>query len=212
MTLTATVLTFTGNKCSTDSVGGTGPLVNCSPGSFINQTYVDSATVNVSYLAGGTAGLFAMQAWPSGFGNATYSNLADAAYGFFGSNTIQITFAPLGGGTVTLNSFNVGTFLGPRNFTAVVIDLATNTVVFSVTLNVANQVFPIAPLLSPGVSSAVGLRLALINTDTFNVGLSNIDFNVANAPSGIPEPSSYAMLLLGAAAGIYRFGKLKKSS
>jgi hypothetical protein len=198
------VLTFTGTRCS-NSVDGTGTAVLCLPGGYINQSYGDGANVDVSYLAfSSTLGSSTMQAWPSGFGNGTYSNLPDAAYGFFGAETVSISFVALNGGTVTLNSFQLGTTANiPRNATVVITDLGTNATVFTVTFSGANQLGALATLVSPGVSSATGLRLSLINTDVFNVGISNIDFDASAAQSSaVPEPSTFALFALTTAAGI----------
>lgn len=176
----------------------------CLPGGYINQSYGDSALVDVTYAVTNSGGFTGtMQAWPSGFGNGTYSNLPDAAYGFFGANGMSITFAALAGSSVTLNSFNLGSTGNiPRDANMTITDTGTNAVLFSLSLTGPNQIGAIAPLISPGVTSSAGLRLAFSNMDFFNVGISNVNFTPAPGVSTVPEPGSFALMGLGLAAAI----------
>jgi hypothetical protein len=126
-----------------------------------------------------------------------YSDLPKAAYGFGFSTDVFIQMEAMGGGTVTLESFALGTT--PVTFTRIasvrVVDLATNTVVFS-TGNVAVG-GATATLFTPNVSSLVGLRLE-VSGDMFNTGIGN--FNFTDDPGGagtVPEPSTIAMIGVG---------------
>jgi hypothetical protein len=191
--VSATVLTFAGDICSS-SVDGSGAFAPCPNGAYINQAYGDSAFVNFTYGASNINGSASMQLW--GDPN-TYSDLPKAAYGFAFSSGIFIQMDALGGGTVTLESFALGTT--PPTFTRTasvrVVDLATNTVVFAagnVTVGGAT-----ATQFTPNVSSLVGLRLE-VSGDMFNTGIGNFNFTADPGGTGtVPEPSTIAMIGVG---------------
>ena len=201
------VLTFDGNMCS-GSQDGSGPMTTCPNGSSINQAYGDTAEVNVTYQAGGV-GTVSMQKWDTG-----YSNLTNVGYGYFGAGFMTITLTPTAGFSVTLNSFDLGTTPPnvSRDATVTVVDLATNTVVFTTSFTVAglNPVDADGESASPGVTSAVGLALT-VTADVFNVGIDNVDFNLtADSTPPVPEPSTFGLLGLGL-GGLWRLGIRRKS-
>ncbi|MBL8230429.1 MAG: PEP-CTERM sorting domain-containing protein [Bryobacterales bacterium] len=198
--VSATVLTFAGDVCSLFA-DGSGAFASCPNGASINQAYGDSALVNFTYGASNINGSASMQLW--GDPNV-YSDLPKAAYGFAFSSDVFIQMQALGGGTVTLGSFALGTT--PPTFTRTaavrVVDLATNTVVFStgsVTVGGAT-----ATPFTPNVSSLVGLRLE-VSGDMFNTGIGNFNFTAdPGGAGGVPEPSTIAMIGVGLALVVCR--------
>lgn len=198
----AAVLTFSGNICSLNS-DGSGAMGSCiSNGAYVSQQYGDTADVDLTYSVAG--GPFTFQTW---IDPNVYSNLSGVGYGFFGGTppTASITFIPTAGKQVTLSSLLLGT--DPpnvtRSTTVDVIDLATNTTVFTTTLNVG----AVAPTVSPNVTSAVGLRLVYGN-DVFNVALDDVTYSTSDVPStgGVPEPST----ILLSAAGLLAATRLRR--
>lgn len=197
----AAVLTFSGNICSLNS-DGSGAMGGCiSNGAYVSQQYGDTADVNLTYSV---AGAFTFQTW---IDPNVYSNLSGVGYGLFGGNppTASITFVPTAGKQVTLSSLLLGTAPPSvtRPTTVDVIDLATNSTVFTTLVNVG----AIAPTVSPNVTSAVGLRLVYGN-DVFNVALDDVTYSTSDVPStgGVPEPST----ILLSAAGLLAVLRLRR--
>lgn len=189
----AAVLTFAGDICSS-SPDGSGAFTTCPNGAYINQAYGDTALVNFTYGASNINGSASMQLWGD---SNVYSDLPKAAYGFGFSSDVFIQMDALGGGTVTLASFAIGT--DPPTFTRTasvrVVDLATNTVVFSTgSITVGGAT---ATPFTPNVSSLVGLRLE-VSGDMFNTGIGNFNFTADPGGGGaVPEPSTIAMIGVG---------------
>ena len=108
---------------------------------------------------------------------------------------------------MTLSSLLLGT--APPNVTRPttvdVIDLATNSTVFTTLVNVG----AVALTVSPNVTSAFGLRLVYGN-DVFNVALDDVTYSTSDVPSsgGVPEPST----VLLSAAGILAAMRLRRRS
>jgi hypothetical protein len=196
--LHADVLTFDGNICSAAN-DGSGALTICPNGSAINQSYGDTANVNVTYLAGAVPGI-SMQRWDNG-----YSNLSNVAYGYFGAGFASILLTPGSGMQVTLNSFNLGTVPAnvSRDALVTITDLGTNATLFTANYTNAggNPISAIATLVSPGVTSAGGLRITYTG-DVFNIGIDNVDFNATAIPTGaVPEPSTLGLVAAATLAG-----------
>jgi hypothetical protein len=202
----AAILDFSGDICTTNVDGSGGPGPCSANGAYISQGYGDSPNIDLTYFVTSPNGNATMSTWIT---PNTYSNLAGVGYGFFGATYASITFAPTAGNQVTLNSLNLGT--APpnvtRNTNILVIDLATNSTVFSTNVSVGAT----ASLVSPNVTSAAGLELRY-SPDTFNVALDNINFDVnAVSSSTVPEPSSLALLAMGIAGCIARFRKQRQN-
>ncbi len=201
----AAVLTFDGDNCAAATTG-IGPVTSCVSGGYLNQTYGDTATVNLTYSAGGLASN-SLQRYRAvdNVAQFAYSDLTDVVFGLFGTSTSEITLTPLAGFSVTLNSLNLGTIPNtvPRDATVSVVDLATNSVVFTQAFNSGggNQVGATAVLSSPGVSSTTGLRLVITTGDPSVIGIDNLSFDsaaVTAAPS-VPEPSTVGLCGIGLA-------------
>lgn len=198
----AAVLTFSGNICSLNS-DGSGAMGACtSNGAYVSQQYGDTADVNLTYaVAGGPT------TWSTWIDPNVYSNLSGVGYGFFGGTppTASITFVPTVGKQVTISSLLLGT--APPNVTRPttvdVIDLATNTTVFTTTLNVGAN----APTVNPNVTSSAGLRLVYGN-DVFNVALDDVTYSTSDIPGtgGVPEPSTILLF----AAGLLATSRLRR--
>jgi hypothetical protein len=102
-----------------------------------------------------------------------------------------ITLTPAAGLVVTLDSFFLGAWPDSnRNISYSIDDLATPGLDIEVTSALVSGQTGL--LVSPALSSAVGLRISF-GPDGFNGGINNIVFSV----SAVPEPESYALLLAG---------------
>lgn len=193
-------LTFDDNICS-NSADGSGPVVSCPQGAAINQSYGDTATVNLTFTVTNPQGATAsMSRWNGG----GYSDLNHVGYGFFGSVLTTIDFVPVSGQQVTLSDFQLGSFtFSAANFdrtrNVTVTDLGTNQILFSSNVTIAAGAGSVATLVSPGVSSTAGLRLSW-DGDSSVIGIDNVNYSSAEVvSSGVPEPATFG--LLGAALG-----------
>src|SRR6185503_19674366 len=103
--------------------------------------------------------------------NFGYSDLVDIAFPCFNGGVGEFFFQPLNGGTVTLNSLNLGSWLsngitGPSRIYNVALYDVNFGLLSSYTGIVDNRV-----LLNIGVSSSTGIRLQF-GTD-WDVGIDN---------------------------------------
>lgn len=198
-----TVLTFSGNICTTNANGSGGPSACVSNGAYISNAYGSGPNVQLTYFATSVNGSSTLTTW---IDPNVYGNLTGVAYGFFGADYASVTFAPTSGNTVALNSVDFGaTNCGGCNrpVTAIVIDLANNQTVFSTSFNLAGGTA--SSLNFGGLSSSAGLEFRY-SGDTFNVAIDNLDFNVSAAPtSGVPEPTTLS--LVGAAVACVIIGR-----
>lgn len=189
----ADLLTFPSNVCSNVADGG-GAQLNCGNSSFLNQSYGDTAQVNVTYRDM-SASNTTLRYWGPG-----YNNLPGVAWATGGdqSSLARVELLPLGGLTLTLNSFAIGAYPAAIRGTNVrVLDLATNTILIDYgaqTVGTGN----VAAVFSPALASTSGLAIEWQNS-AFNVGIGNIDFTLAGASTATPEPST-ALLLIGGIA------------
>src|SRR5579884_3666787 len=98
--LKADLLDFTWNACSSAS-NGSGGLVACVNGSYINQSYGTTASVSVTFKDLINSGS-SLKWWSTG-----YNNLPDAVWGGNGDSVglswDRIEIAPVAGHTVLLN-------------------------------------------------------------------------------------------------------------
>jgi len=190
-------LTFPNNACASWSTG-IGPNIACANSSFINQSYGDTASVNVTYQDVIAPPGTTLRWW-----DTDYNNLVGVAWGTGGdaNSHARIEIDPLGTDSVTLNSLDLGAWPNTsRDTNLQVKDLSTNTILFSFTGAVGVQPANTATHFNINVTSANGLAIEWFNS-AFNVGIDNIDFTVA-AVSGVPEPSTYAFILGLALAGM----------
>jgi hypothetical protein len=181
----ANTLDFSGAICSS-AADGSGAMTACSNGSRINQSYGDTAQVDVSFKSqiGGANSIF--------FWNSGYSGLNAVAYGDF-NFTPEITLAAIGS-TITLQGADLGAWANTnRQSQLTVVDLATNTAVFS-----SGPITVLGATASSfifSLSSNAGFAIRF-GPEGYNVGIDNIQFTA----TPVPEASTYAMLLAGLAA------------
>ncbi len=175
-----------------NNVAGTGALVACGNGSYINQAYGDVAGVNLSYLQGPST---AMEWW-----GPSYSNLYGVLWGGVtgGSNTVTLQATSAAG--VMLKDFDLSGYYYNTGWTALTVtDLASQAVVYSYAGYLGNSVVPV----DLDLSSANGFQIQWNNDRGYN-GIDNISFEVP--VSTMPEPASLALmgLALSAVALVHR--------
>ncbi|WP_293905455.1 PEPxxWA-CTERM sorting domain-containing protein [Phenylobacterium sp.] len=190
----ASVLTFDGDICN----GG----LTCSDSLRIDQTYGDTAAVDVQYNhditspanTTGAAGA-ELQWWDTGYNdlvNVAWGGVNDAA------GTPMIFLKPVTGRTVTLNGFDLGGFLLAERETQVTIVDGLNNVLYASGTIMAGTGPITARHFSFNLSSATGIGIQW-GPSGFNVGMDNVDFTTG-AAAGVPEPATWAMLILGLGA------------
>ena len=176
----ASVLTFDGNICNGGQV--------CANGGNIDSTYGDIAgQLDVQY-ADTDANLH--------FWDIGYNELTNVAWGnHVGASSIILV--PRTGYSVTLNGFDLGAWPSAVNGSQVTISAVGGPVLFSsgsILVGTGN----LSSHFTGGYTSASGI---IINwgPDSFNTGIDNVDFTV-NRFNAVPEPATWAMLILGFAA------------
>jgi hypothetical protein len=187
----AAVLTFDGNICNVGNV--------CGNGSSIDQSYGDSALVDVQYNRDIT-NPFITIGDPSAelsFWLNDYNELANVAWG--GQNdsagTPLILLKPLGGNSVKLNGFDLGAW--PHNVlnSQITIVDGLGSILFSsgpITIGTGD----LSTHFNFALTSANGLGIQW-GPSGFNVGIDNIDFTISDGAGVVPEPSSWVMMLAG---------------
>jgi PEP-CTERM motif len=181
----ADTLDFSGDICSS-ATDGSGAMVACANGGRINQSYGDTALVDVTFKSQ-VSGSNSMYFWGS-----AYSGLSAVAYGDSGA-TPEITLTAIGS-TITLQSLDLGAWPNTdRPSQLTVVDLATNAAVFS--SGAITVLGATASSFSFNLSSNTGFAIQF-GPDGYNVGIDNIQFTT----TPVPEASTYAMLLAGLAA------------
>jgi hypothetical protein len=185
----AYVLDFSGDICSA------GP---CSNYALISQSYGDVAgIVDVTYTRNvGLHGYSGVQAESSLFWNApSYSGLPQVTWGDAGQTT-GIFLKPLTGYTLTLNSFVAGSYQNANRTTQfTILDAATNAAL----LSTGPVVQGAAPTVYSGAYTSTGGIKIQWGPDGFDVGITNINFDVTPISAGVPEPSTWAMMIIGLA-------------
>ena len=186
------VLDFSGTVCA-DATTGIGASVACNNANYINQTYGDSAAVDITYDAPEYDR--SLRFWLN-----DYNELAGVAWadGSDADSLARIYIQPTSvGETVTLNSFRLGAYANTERGTNVrILDSSLN-----VLLNIGAMTAGAGPgnfssLLTPIISSTNGIVIEWENS-AYNVGIDNINYTLGGG--AVPEPSTYAMLGLGVA-------------
>lgn len=169
---------------------GTGPLVSCTTGNYISQSYGDVAGVlDVTYEAPRIGGGRSLRWWDKNYNNLYGVVWAD---GGDGNSQARIDLQPLNGQQVTLSSFDLGAYsFGTLATTVSVTDLQSGATLFSFTGSVGNSNVS-ATTFTPNVSSVNGLRITWQDS-AYNVGIDHITFNV----TAVPEPGTVALMLAG---------------
>lgn len=183
----ANVLTFNGGV----QAGGDGVLNG--NGELIDQTNGDIVgMLDVQYDSDVDAVGDSLFSYQDAVG---YGGLSGVAY-YSGANDGEIGLIPLGGYTVTLHSFVIGSdfYAGPHQIDVNVLDAGTLNTLFTGTT---------APIWSPtsahvflgiDVSSDVGLLIRFNKASSY-AGIDNIDYTLS-----IPEPASLVLLGVGTLA------------
>jgi hypothetical protein len=196
----ADLLTFEGNIC-----GGA-----CSNWAYVDQSYGDVAgKLDVQYntnaslpaLWGTSAG--SVQWWAN-----SYSTLTSVIFGTAGA-AVGVFLKPLSGYQVTLNGFDLGMYPNFAHQSQVTItDGLSNTL-----LSTGFQNFPgdVPTHFAGPYTSSSGIYI-LFGPDGYNGGIDNIDFTVS-AVSAVPEPSTWAMMILGfAGVGFLAYRRKSKAA
>ncbi|MFM9851886.1 MAG: PEPxxWA-CTERM sorting domain-containing protein [Sphingomonadaceae bacterium] len=182
----ATVLDFSGNICD--------GLTACTNGARIDQSYGDSADIDVFFvddsngtglsLGGNGSSLF--------FWDNNYNELTNVAYGQAGGAPL-VFLDPLRGQSVTLNSFRLGAWPQTTRLSQVTVIDGFGATLFSsgpITVGTGN----VSTLFTVNITSANGIGIQF-GPDGFNVGIDSIDFTVG--PAAVPEPQSWMLMLAG---------------
>jgi hypothetical protein len=183
------VLDFSGVICDASPGGGSSSPVACATSGTnrIHQSVGDGPGVDVTYDDGiGNSMLF----WDTG-----YSTLVNVAYGSNTSVTPHIDLQALGGSSITLQGFDLGSWSGSRTTSVTVLDLNGGSTVFSTGPITVSTGAP-TPFSFSGLSSNAGFQIRF-GPDGFNVGIDNIAFTVSGPPTAVPEPSALALALAG---------------
>ena len=196
----ANLLTFEGNIC-----GGA-----CSNYAYVDQSYGDvSGKLDVQYNTNTSVSAL----WGTGAGSVqwwadSYSTLTSVIFGTSGQQ-VGVFLKPLSGYQVTLNGFDLGMYPNSTHQSQVTIaDGLSNTL-----LSTGFQNFPgnVPTHFAGPYTSASGIYV-LFGPDGYNGGIDNIDFTVS-AVSAVPEPSTWAMMILGfAGVGFLAYRRKPKAA
>ena len=182
---TANVLDFNGSICN----GGAA----CSNGASIDASYGDVAgKLDVQYnpnVASPFAATGTLLWWAD-----SYSTLTSVAYGNVGA-TVGLYLKPQAGYQVTLNGFDFGVYPNQTHQSQVTIkDGTSNTIL----LSTGFQDFPgDAPTSFTGSWTSAGGIYILFGPDGYDGGIDNVNFTVNAITTAVPEPSTWAMMILG---------------
>lgn len=189
----AETLSFDGDICSSND-DGSGSFVACSNFSRINQAYGDLPGVDVSY--GSTIGSAnSMYFWLD-----SYSTLERVAFGDSIPGSPVVTLTALGGASVTLSSFQIGSWPNvDRTSQVTVTDLNGGAVVLSTGPITILGATPSSFFVN--ASSPVGFAISF-GPEGYNVGIDNVVYSA----SAVPEPAAWALMAIGllATAGLAR--------
>lgn len=186
-TAQATVLDFSGAAC----VGN----VVCAQYSQISSAYGDVADVlDVQYDSN----------WGSAsendnlyFWDFDYNDLVGIAYG---GAAPEIFLKPLNGQSVRLLGLDLGAWLDASLTSQLTIRTGGGTVLFSQDpITVGQQPANLHNSYGFNLASADGIRIQW-GTNRNNVGIDNIEYEMFTPTGGIPEPATWAMMILGFSA------------
>lgn len=174
----ANLLDFDANACSY-SGNGAGDLVSCTSYGFINQSYGDTAEVDVRYvdLLNPASSL---RWWSS-----NYNNLYGVVWGgngdVAGQSWNQIQILPTVGQAVSLHGFNLGAYPTMQRTTNVrILDGAASSLLLDLgSLLVGTG--DVATAVQTQIISANGVTIEWRDT-AYNVGIDDIDFSVVPVP------------------------------
>ncbi len=178
--------------CS-DNLEGVGSPLACSNDLLVLQNYGDVAgVVDVSYQQPLFSDNRSLRWWGTEYNDLYGVVWADGGDG--PNSHARIELKPLDGGAVTLTHFDMGAYVRTTRGTTVnVFEIGGSTPLFTYAGDVgsgsAHKSFDLS------VSSSKGLWLDWQDS-AYNVGMDNVTFTV----SAVPEPSTYALMLLGLAA------------
>ena len=195
----AYVLNFEGNIC-----GGGGACFNYS---WIDQNYGDVAglvdvitTRNVGSYGYSGAANHSLLWWAN-----NYSGLTSVAWGDSGVE-VGLFLKPAAGYRITLNGFDGGSYLNATRSTQFsILDGTSGAVLFSTGPTTVGAL-PVS--FSGPYTSSGGIKIQW-GPDGFDVGVDNVNFSVTPIASGVPEPATWAMMLLGF-AGLGMMGRRRK--
>lgn len=186
---TARVLDFTGAAAC--------ELGACVTGGVIAQSYGDGVGVDVSYATfvfTGVPSVLNVRYWETGYGDLAGviwagTNQKD----YFG----RVTLTALPGYEISLLSFDLATFSNQSASSPILIQSLGGTGILAAATDTLfpahNHVVVDSGYFADGIALNWG-------PDSFNVGLDNIAFDVrAIAGTGVPEPTTWTMLILGLA-------------
>ena len=158
-------------------------------GTVVPDTFGDTADIDFTWSVLGTT----MRKWNGGYSgqDAFYCGTNPGAVCFF-------DLAPLGGASLTLNSFDLGGWLNEDRVVAwSVADLFNPG--FLLVSGIAN-VPGTSPLTVPvGLASSDGFRVSF-GPDGFNGGLTSLTYTISESqpgPTPVPAPGTLGLLALG---------------
>jgi PEP-CTERM motif len=177
------------------------PTTACTPGpcgnfSYFSQSYGDQAGLNISYRSLVGAGNSAvLDGTGIRYWNSAYGDLSDVAWGGTsdGFGVPEITFLLTAPGSITLEGLDFAGY-----------PFANRLTDFRIYDLNYNSLFSSGPLTTPGgghsaitfnTTSTSGLILQW-GPNGYNVGIDNLAFRLG-APGAVPEPATWAMMLLG---------------
>jgi hypothetical protein len=186
--------------CMIIPAGGAGAAVltftdvAASNGDSIPQDYGDiPAVLDIIYTsAASDPDIRDLSFWDTG-----YAGLTDVAFGNrFQPDIAEIFFDPAPGFSVTLNSFDLGSWLGANRTTEWSILSGDGvTLAESGAIPIGNS--PLSVVLG-GLTSGSGIRLQW-GPENYYVGIDNIDFGINGSIAAIPLPAAAGFLFTGLA-------------
>lgn len=152
----------------------------CSNRDFIDQGYGDTSSVDVQW---GTN----TRHWETGF--STLENVGYHSDGTPNSGPFVVDLVALGASTVTLNSFDLGSWTNAGTATS----LWTISEIGGSVLATSGSIFLNGVMNVSGTwSSSTGISIS-IGPDANNVAIDNINFTV----SAVPAPAPLGLMALG---------------